>query len=112
MLTAVDRRQAFRYMGLHGAPSPQLLSLADVCEKALLSVIRPRYVHRIFPLVHREDGILCEAFPHSHFKFFSHRYHDLYFFDFYSLILSSGYELFEGKKPFFNSSQNPHFLLN
>lgn len=59
-----------------------------------------------------EDGILCEAFPHSHFKFFSHRYHDLYFFDFYSLILSSGYELFEGKKPFFNSSQNPHFLLN
>lgn len=61
MLTAVDRRQAFRYMGLHGAPSPQLLSLADVCEKALLSVIRPRYVHRIFPLVHREDAILCEG---------------------------------------------------
>ena len=47
-LSEIDRKQAFRYMGLHGEPNTQMLETADNCEKKLLSAVRPRYCWNIF----------------------------------------------------------------
>ncbi|MBR1530105.1 MAG: methionine synthase [Oscillospiraceae bacterium] len=47
-LSEIDRKQAFRYMGLHGEPDAQMLETADNCEKKLLSAVRPRYCWNIF----------------------------------------------------------------
>ncbi len=58
---AIDRAQAFRYMGLHGQPEESLLRLADICEKRLLSAASPRYIHRVFPLSFCEEGVRCEG---------------------------------------------------
>lgn len=58
---AVDRAQAFRYMGLHGEPDTHMQALADECEAALLRAVKPRCIHRVFPLRLQENGILCEG---------------------------------------------------
>ncbi len=58
-LEHLDRAQAFRYMGHHGTPTPQMLALAEDCEQGLLAVMRPHYVHRVVSLAWQEDGILC-----------------------------------------------------
>ncbi len=58
---AIDRAQAFRYMGLHGQPADSLTALADMCEKRLLSAASPRYCCRVFPLSFVEEGIRCEG---------------------------------------------------
>jgi len=47
-LSEIDRKQAFRYMGLHGEPDAQMLNSANLCEKKLLSAVRPRYCWNIF----------------------------------------------------------------
>ena len=47
-LSEIDRKQAFRYMGLHGEPDTQMLNSANLCEKKLLSAVRPRYCWNIF----------------------------------------------------------------
>lgn len=47
-LTAVDRRQAFRYMGLPENPDQKFLDLAEICEKKLLQAIQPRYCWKLF----------------------------------------------------------------
>ncbi len=60
-LTQIDRREAFRYAGMHGEPTPQLTALADECERILLSEIRPAYVYRVFPLKRTFFGIHCEG---------------------------------------------------
>lgn len=60
-LQAVDRRQAFRYMGMHAAPDDNFLALADQCEKRLLSAVSPRYIYRVFPVVLTEEGVNCEG---------------------------------------------------
>lgn len=47
-LSSIDRTQAFRYMGLHGEPDSQMLRTADICEKKLLSAVKPRYCWKAF----------------------------------------------------------------
>ena len=58
-LTAVDRKQAFRYMGLHGEPDAQMLRAADLCEKRLLAAVLPRYTYQVCPLSFTEAGVVC-----------------------------------------------------
>lgn len=60
-LQAVDRRQAFRYMGMHAEPDANFLVLAEKCEKRLLSAVSPRYTYRVFPIVPTENGVSCEG---------------------------------------------------
>lgn len=59
--TAVDLPQAFRYMGMHGEPDANMLETAKSCEKQLLSMIRPRYVHLVCPVTFAPEGIVCEG---------------------------------------------------
>ncbi len=47
-LSSIDKKQAFRYMGLHAEPDANMLRMADACEKKLLSAVRPRYCWKIF----------------------------------------------------------------
>ncbi|MDE6707257.1 MAG: methionine synthase [Oscillospiraceae bacterium] len=47
-LNAVDRTQAFRYMGFHGEPDEKFNKLADTCEQKLLSAVKPRYCWQLF----------------------------------------------------------------
>lgn len=47
-LSSIDRTQAFRYMGLHCEPDSQMLQTADICEKKLLSAVKPRYCWKAF----------------------------------------------------------------
>lgn len=60
-LTSVDRRQAFRYAGMHAEPDAVLSALADDCEKQLLSAISVKYTYRIYPLESTSDGIACKG---------------------------------------------------
>lgn len=60
-LRSIDRKQAFRYMGMHGEPDAGLLALADKCEQRLLAAISPRYVYRLFHIAATPEGILCEG---------------------------------------------------
>lgn len=59
-LQSVDRKQAFRYMGMHTEPDANFLTLADKCEKRLLSAVFPRYIYRVLPLLFTEEGVVCE----------------------------------------------------
>jgi 5-methyltetrahydrofolate--homocysteine methyltransferase len=58
-LSAIDRAQAFRYAGMPTVPDGHLSTLADTCEKRLLSAISPRYCERVYPLSRTPEGILC-----------------------------------------------------
>ena len=58
-LSAVDRKQGFRYMGLHAEPDAQMLKTADLCEKRLLAAARPRYAYQVCPVTFAEEGVLC-----------------------------------------------------
>ena len=60
-LTEVDLPQAYRYMGMHTEPDERMQELAIVCEKRLLSLVSPRYIHLVCPIRQTEDGILCEG---------------------------------------------------
>lgn len=60
-LSSVDRAQAFRYMGLHAQPDGVMLAAADVCEKRLLSAIRPHYTYKVCPIREEAHGIVCEG---------------------------------------------------
>jgi 5-methyltetrahydrofolate--homocysteine methyltransferase len=60
-LKAVDRKQAFRYMGLHAEPDAQMLQTADFCEKRLLSAILPRYTWQVCGLHVTDSGVICEG---------------------------------------------------
>ncbi len=57
----IDRAQAFRYAGMQCEPDKRLASLADACEKHLLSAVSPKYIHRVYPLEFRSDGIACRG---------------------------------------------------
>ena len=60
-LSAVDRAQAFRYMGLHGAPDANMLTLADKIEKQLLSAAFPRFTYQVCPIAFTPAGVVCEG---------------------------------------------------
>lgn len=55
----IDRTQAFRYAGMQCEPDERLAALADACETQLLSAVSPKYIHRVYPLEFRSDGIAC-----------------------------------------------------
>lgn len=61
MLTSVDRKQAFRYLGLHGSPDAVMLATADRCERLLLAAVKPRFAYQVCPLTFTPEGILCEG---------------------------------------------------
>ncbi len=56
-ISYVDRVQAFRYLRLPSEPDAHFLEMADICEKQLLSMISPKYVYRVFPIIRTENGI-------------------------------------------------------
>lgn len=57
-LKYINKEEAFRYMGYKGGDiSPQILKLADECEKALLEAIKPRYIYKLFDIEPIENGI-------------------------------------------------------
>lgn len=56
-IEAIDRAEAFRYMGLHGEPNAAALADIERCESLLLENAKPRYVWRVFG-VEREAGEL------------------------------------------------------
>ncbi len=58
---AIDRRLALRYAGMQGEADGYLQKLVGLCEKRLLSVISPRYIHRIYPLEFSENAIACKG---------------------------------------------------
>jgi len=60
-LSAIDRKQAFRYMGLHGEPDAQMLRTAEICEKKLLSKIQPRYCWKAFEKKNLEKILIGNA---------------------------------------------------
>lgn len=60
-LTTVDRVQALRYAGMHGAPDAHLSALTDICEKRLLSAVSPRSCERVYALARSPKGILCKG---------------------------------------------------
>lgn len=60
-LESADFRQAFRYMGMHGEPDVNMLTLAEKCEKRLLAAILPRYVYRVCPITFTPEGVRCEG---------------------------------------------------
>lgn len=55
----IDRKEAFRYMGLHGKPGEVLAELADIWEKRLLSGVSPRFVYKVYPLEAKPEGLSC-----------------------------------------------------
>ena len=58
-LTSVDRKQGFRYMGLHAEPDANMQKTADLCEKRLLAAVRPRYMYQVCPVTFAQEGVLC-----------------------------------------------------
>lgn len=60
-LYAVDQAQAFRYMGLHGQPDANMLSLAEKIEKQLLAAVFPRFTYQVCPIAFTPAGVQCEG---------------------------------------------------
>lgn len=57
-LTELDRDEAFRYMGYKGGKIKEsILKITEECEKALLSVIKPRLAYKIFDIGFSENGV-------------------------------------------------------
>lgn len=63
-LESIDRREAARYMGF-GAnkPDDRTSAIIDECEKALLAVINPKYVYRVFDIQLLDDGVKVLGTP-------------------------------------------------
>ena len=57
-LSSIDRKQAFRYMGLQKEPDEKLEQQFSVCEKKLLSAVCPRYCWKLFPKYQLADLLL------------------------------------------------------
>ena len=59
VLTEINKTEALRFMG-YGKSSPDDLTMKRVneCEKALISVIKPEYVYRIFD-IDQSDNSIC-----------------------------------------------------
>ena len=53
----LNHAEAFRYMGQRGEVTAQIADLADECEQALLKVIKPRYVYKVFDIEQVENGV-------------------------------------------------------
>ena len=63
-LESINRREAARYMGF-GAnkPDDRTNAIIDECEKALLDVINPKYVYRVFDIGLLEEGVKVIGTP-------------------------------------------------
>lgn len=63
-LNRLNRSEAFRYMGYKGGEIKKaVLDLADECEEALLKVIKPRMVYRVFDIEKTELGVEIKNTP-------------------------------------------------
>lgn len=63
-LTELDRAEAFRYMGYKGGEIKEsILKITEECEKALLQVIKPRIVYRVFDISFSDEGVEVTGTP-------------------------------------------------
>ena len=61
-LSALDRGEVLRYLGVHGGSLPlQLLQALDRCTAEMLAAAEPRWLYRRFPLRRTEAGICLEG---------------------------------------------------
>lgn len=57
-LEHINVKEAVRYMGMgNNKPDERTALLIDECEKELLKVIEPKFVYRVFDVVHKENGV-------------------------------------------------------
>ncbi len=57
-LERINQQEAARYMGFRGnKPDKKTQAVIDECEKALLDVINPKFVYRLFGIIPRDNGI-------------------------------------------------------
>ncbi len=61
-LTEINKAEALRYMG-YGKNKPDEVTMQNIieCEKALLEVIKPECVYRIFDICRTDDGVSVEG---------------------------------------------------
>ena len=67
-ISAVNEREAARYMGYMGGTTPQgeVAALFEKCSAAALAAQSPKAVYEVYPLTFREDGAdLGFTFTHS-----------------------------------------------
>lgn len=57
----LDLSQALRYLGIRGEAPEQLRCQAAAVADALTRAVQPRYVYRVFPVVHTQEGELLEG---------------------------------------------------
>ncbi len=53
----IDKSEVLRYLGIKGGSDPQTDLLIDECATNLCSVVRPKYIHQSFDLIHDSDAI-------------------------------------------------------
>ncbi len=50
-ITQIDREEAARYLGFHGAKRDDFTdAMMQSCEKILLDSVKPKFIHRVLPL--------------------------------------------------------------
>ena len=64
-LDAIDRQEALRYMGWHGAPDAAMTALLDKCEQQLLAAAQPKAAFRVLPLKQKEGALYADMLPLS-----------------------------------------------
>lgn len=63
-LDRINQQEAARYMGFRGnEPDEKTQAVIDECEKALLDVIDPKFVYRLFGICPKENGIEISGTP-------------------------------------------------
>lgn len=58
ILTNINKTEALRYLGITvGHADEKILNLINICERELLSIIKPRIVYREFDITRTEKGL-------------------------------------------------------
>ena len=58
-INKLNRQEAFRYMGYKtGNVDEKISDLTDQCESELISVIKPRFVYKVFDIEHTDNGVV------------------------------------------------------
>lgn len=58
-INKLNRQEAFRYMGYKtGNIDEKIIALTDQCESELISVIKPRFVYKVFDIEHSDNGVV------------------------------------------------------
>lgn len=60
-LDPIDRLEAARYMGIKGAPDPQISAILEQCENLLINSVNPKYVYRSAAVSLSENGVQLDG---------------------------------------------------